>query len=52
MKAKTFRKTFPMLPAIALMAATLALMAALPARATTFIKDLCSSAAHPARPPR
>ena len=40
MKAKTFRKTFPMLPAIALTAATLALMAALPARATTFIKDV------------
>ena len=40
MKAKTFRKTFPMLPAIALTAATLALTAALPARATTFIKDV------------
>ena len=40
MKAKSFRKTFPMLPAIALTAATLALTAALPARATTFIKDV------------
>ena len=40
MKAKTFRKTFPMLPAIALTAATLALTAALPVRATMFIKDV------------
>ncbi len=40
MKAKTFRKTFPMLPAIALTAATSALTSVLPARATTFIKDV------------
>ena len=40
MKAKSFRKTFPMLPAIALTAATFALTAAFPARATTFIKDV------------
>ncbi len=38
MRAKSFRKTFPMLPAIALTAATIAL--ALPARATTFVKDV------------
>ena len=40
MKAKTFRKTFPMLPAIALTAATSALTSVLPARATTFVKDV------------